>query len=140
MRRRKVAAISQSGDYVVIEEVIVIVMVVAYVEKAVALEAHRLMDFKIQRNCFHNMYGVTLWSGCYIYVISIMSLSAARLPSENFVINIYHLAPGLVPSDLRHFLDALVAQIGMHRRIRNYGINGIGHGIYVPVVGLDDIV
>lgn len=86
------------------------------------------------------MYGVTLWSGCYIYVISIMSLSAARLPSENFVINIYHLAPGLVPSDLRHFLDALVAQIGMHRRIRNYGINGIGHSIYVPVVGLDDIV
>ena len=60
--RRKVAAIGQSGDYVVIEKVIVIVVVVAYVEKAVALEAHRLMDLEIQRNCFHNMYGVTLWS------------------------------------------------------------------------------
>ena len=48
-----VAAVGNAGDYVVVGKIIVIVMVVAYVEKAVAFQAERLVNLEIEANRFH---------------------------------------------------------------------------------------
>ena len=52
-RRRYIAALSDTGDYVVVEEVVIVIVVVAYVKKTVAFETERLMDFEIETDCFH---------------------------------------------------------------------------------------
>ena len=42
-----------ASDDIVVGEVVEIIMVVAYVEKAVAFEAERLMYLEIKTDCFH---------------------------------------------------------------------------------------
>ncbi len=50
---RDVAVVGHTAYDFVVEEVVVVVVVVADVEEAVALEAHRLMDFEVEANGFH---------------------------------------------------------------------------------------
>ena len=44
-----------AGNYIVICKVIVVVVVVAYIKKAVSFETERLMNLEIKTNSFHEL-------------------------------------------------------------------------------------
>ncbi len=50
---RHITLLCETGDDVVVCEIIIIVVVVAYVEKAVTFQTERLMDIEIETNRFH---------------------------------------------------------------------------------------
>ncbi len=54
--RGDVAAVSYAGHDVVVGKVVIVVVVIAYVEKAVSFETERLMYLEIKTDCFHDSY------------------------------------------------------------------------------------
>ena len=56
--------------------------------------------------------------------------------SEHLVIYVYHFLAGLVPCDLVDLIEAVLLELRVHCRICDYRIDGIGHSVDVPVVGL----
>ena len=55
---RDVAALSYASEDIVVGEVIVVVVVIAYVEEAVTFQTKRLMYLEIKTNCFHDGFGM----------------------------------------------------------------------------------
>ena len=46
----------------------------------------------------------------------------------------------LHPSDFSHFLQALIAQVGVKTFVGAEGVYGISHGIDVPIIDLNNLV
>ena len=61
-----ITALSNACDDVIVGKVVIVVMVVAYVEKAVAFQAERLMYLKVKADGFHCVLSVeyvVVWYG-----------------------------------------------------------------------------
>ena len=59
---------------------------------------------------------------------------------NHLFINVNDFAAGLFPGNAFYLLYAVVTQLVEKGRIGGYGVYGICHRVYVPVVGLDYVV
>ena len=55
------------------------------------------------------------------------------------MVNIDYFLSGIFPFDFVHLPLSFFAQLLIDSRISDYRINGIGHSIDIPIVGLNDI-
>ena len=77
---RYVGVARYAADYVVVGEIVVVVVVVAYIEEAVALEAKRLVNLEIKQIAFMIDYGEVF---CF-KVLSRRSVHVALVDVDHF--------------------------------------------------------